>query len=130
MPLASGLLSGRYTADTTFAADDHRTYNRHGEAFDVGETFSGVDYATGVEAAREFSELVGGSGIDATPAQVALAGSSSSRASPRSSPAPARSSRPAPTLPPASWRRWTPSSWRAVEDIYDRHFRAAIHDRW
>ena len=41
VPLASGLLSGRYDANTTFAADDHRTYNRHGESFDVGETFSG-----------------------------------------------------------------------------------------
>src|SRR6478735_3109665 len=58
VPLASGLLSGRYDLDTTFAEDDHRTYNRDGSAFDVGETFSGVDYATGVEAAREFSSLV------------------------------------------------------------------------
>ncbi len=58
VPLASGLLSGKYDLDTTFAADDHRTYNRDGSAFDVGETFSGVDYATGVEAAREFSALV------------------------------------------------------------------------
>ena len=44
VPLASGLLSGRYTAATTFADNDHRTYNRHGEAFDRGETFSGVDF--------------------------------------------------------------------------------------
>src|SRR6266704_611899 len=51
VPLASGLLSGRYTHDTTFGADDHRTYNRHGEAFDAGETFSGVDFDTGVDAA-------------------------------------------------------------------------------
>ena len=43
VPLASGLLSGRYTTDTTFAENDHRSYNRHGESFDVGETFSGVD---------------------------------------------------------------------------------------
>jgi aryl-alcohol dehydrogenase-like predicted oxidoreductase len=57
VPLASGLLSGRYTLDTVFSADDHRTYNRHGEAFDVGETFSGVDYATGVRAAAEFSAI-------------------------------------------------------------------------
>ena len=58
VPLASGLLSGRYTMDTVFAADDHRNYNRHGEAFDVGETFSGVDYATGVRAAQEFAAIV------------------------------------------------------------------------
>jgi aryl-alcohol dehydrogenase-like predicted oxidoreductase len=57
VPLASGLLSGRYTLDTEFAADDHRSYNRQGQAFDVGETFSGVDYATGVRAAAEFSAI-------------------------------------------------------------------------
>jgi aryl-alcohol dehydrogenase-like predicted oxidoreductase len=57
VPLASGLLSGRYTMDTVFAADDHRNYNRHGEAFDVGETFSGVDYAAGVRAAAEFAAI-------------------------------------------------------------------------
>jgi aryl-alcohol dehydrogenase-like predicted oxidoreductase len=58
VPLASGLLSGRYDERTSFAADDHRTYNRHGEAFDVGETFSGVDFATGLEAVRRLRPLV------------------------------------------------------------------------
>src|SRR5690606_35553947 len=57
VPLASGLLSGRYDAATSFAADDHRTYNRHGEAFDVGETFSGVDYEVGLEAVARLSAL-------------------------------------------------------------------------
>ncbi len=57
VPLASGLLSGRYDEHTTFPADDHRTYNRHGEAFDVGETFSGVDYRTGLEAVRRLLPL-------------------------------------------------------------------------
>ena len=69
VPLASGLLSGRYDQSTTFAADDHRNYNRHGEAFDVGETFSGVDYATGLEAVRRLRPLVP---PDATMAQFAL----------------------------------------------------------
>ena len=58
VPLASGLLSGRYSETTQFAPNDHRSYNRHGEAFDAGETFSGVDYETGVAAAREFTALV------------------------------------------------------------------------
>jgi aryl-alcohol dehydrogenase-like predicted oxidoreductase len=58
VPLASGLLSGRYDEHTTFAPDDHRNYNRHGEAFDVGETFSGVDYATGLEAVRRLRPFV------------------------------------------------------------------------
>ncbi|GAA1933181.1 aldo/keto reductase [Microbacterium aoyamense] len=55
VPLASGLLSGKYTATTTFAANDHRTFNRHGEAFDRGETFSGVDFEVGVAAAAELA---------------------------------------------------------------------------
>ncbi|MFV2100699.1 aldo/keto reductase [Micromonospora sp. LOL_024] len=59
VPLASGLLSGRYDEQTTFAADDHRAYNRHGEAFDVGETFSGVDFSTGLAAVRRLAPLVG-----------------------------------------------------------------------
>ncbi|NUR24334.1 MAG: aldo/keto reductase [Catenulispora sp.] len=69
VPLASGLLSGRYDEHTTFAPDDHRTYNRHGEAFDVGETFSGVDFATGLEAVRRLSPMVP---PGATMAQFAL----------------------------------------------------------
>jgi aryl-alcohol dehydrogenase-like predicted oxidoreductase len=69
VPLASGLLSGRYDEHTTFAADDHRTYNRHGEAFDQGETFSGVDYETGLAAVRRLAPLVP---QGATMAQFAL----------------------------------------------------------
>jgi aryl-alcohol dehydrogenase-like predicted oxidoreductase len=73
VPLASGLLSGKYDASTTFAADDHRTFNRDGSAFDVGETFSGVDFETGVAAAQEFSRLVEQHAPKLTPAQAALA---------------------------------------------------------
>ncbi|QGZ47922.1 aldo/keto reductase [Streptomyces sp. QHH-9511] len=69
VPLASGLLSGKYTETTEFPKDDHRSYNRHGEAFDQGETFSGVEYATGVEAAVELAALVP---EGATLAQTAL----------------------------------------------------------
>ncbi len=55
VPLASGLLSGKYTTSTTFAANDHRSYNRQGEAFDRGETFSGVDFEVGIQAANELA---------------------------------------------------------------------------
>jgi len=58
VPLASGLLTGKFRADSTFAKDDHRNFNRHGEAFDVGETFSGVDYQTGLRAVDEIRKLV------------------------------------------------------------------------
>lgn len=58
VPLASGLLTGKLRANSTFAADDHRNFNRHGEAFDVGETFSGVDYNIGLEAVEEIRRLM------------------------------------------------------------------------
>lgn len=58
VPLASGLLTGKFRRDSTFAKDDHRNFNRHGEAFDVGETFSGVDYETGLAAVEEIRKIV------------------------------------------------------------------------
>jgi aryl-alcohol dehydrogenase-like predicted oxidoreductase len=58
VPLASGLLSGRYTSETSFGPDDHRNFNRHGEQFDVGETFAGVPLEVGLEAVEELRELV------------------------------------------------------------------------
>ena len=57
VPLASGLLSGKYDEHTEFSPDDHRSYNRHGEAFDVGETFAGVPFDVGVAAAKEVAAL-------------------------------------------------------------------------
>ncbi|MCW2736276.1 MAG: aldo/keto reductase [Nocardioides sp.] len=130
VPLASGLLSGKYGLDTTFAADDHRTYNRDGSAFDVGETFSGVDYATGVEAAQEFTRMVKDSGLDATAAQVALAwvwqqpGVSTVIPGARNvtqAQANAAAGEVAP-LPAALLD--------LVSDLYDGRIRAQVHDRW
>ncbi|MFL5949794.1 MAG: aldo/keto reductase, partial [Gaiellaceae bacterium] len=69
VPLASGLLAGKFGRDTTFAQDDHRGYNRHGEEFDMGETFSGVDYDVGLEVVEELRPLVP---LGATLAQLAL----------------------------------------------------------
>ena len=58
LPLSSGLLTGKMTRATTFAPDDHRAFNRQGEAFDRGETFSGVDFETGLQAVEELRPLV------------------------------------------------------------------------
>src|SRR5580658_5990837 len=69
VPLASGLLSGKITRDSKFAKDDHRNFNRHGEAFDRGETFAGVDFETGLRAVEELKTLVP---KNATLAQLAL----------------------------------------------------------
>lgn len=59
VPLASGLLTGKYTMNTVFGKNDHRSYNRNGEAFDKGETFSGVDYELGLQAVEKLKELFG-----------------------------------------------------------------------
>ena len=132
VPLASGLLSGKYTAQTTFAASDHRSYNRDGSAFDVGETFSGVDFERGVAAAQEFAALLpaeaAASGF--TTAQVALAwvaqldGVSAVIPGARNV-AQAESNAGAGSVPQLSSAFTT-----AVTELYDREFRAAVHDRW
>ncbi len=69
VPLASGLLTGKMSAQTSFAADDHRAFNRNGEAFDKGETFSGVPYEVALQVVEDIRRLVPG---DATMAQFAL----------------------------------------------------------
>jgi aryl-alcohol dehydrogenase-like predicted oxidoreductase len=127
VPLASGLLSGRYTRDSTFAADDHRSYNRHGEAFDVGETFSGVDFEAGVDAAREFAALAL---PGATPAQTALRwviqqpGVTTVIPGARNA-GQARQNSAAAGLPALDHE-----SLGAIENLYDKYFRAQIHARW
>jgi aryl-alcohol dehydrogenase-like predicted oxidoreductase len=127
VPLASGLLSGRYTRETTFAADDHRNFNARGEAFDVGETFSGVDFGAGIEAAREFAAITEGQG---TPAQQALRwviqqpGVTTVIPGARSTDQ-ARQNAEAASLPALSQ-----AELDAIEDLYDKYFRARVHDRW
>ena len=133
VPLASGLLSGRYTRDTTFAADDHRSYNAHGEAFDVGETFSGVGFEAGVEAAAEFAAITGTTAegpARATPAQWALRwviqqpGVTTVIPGARST-GQARQNAEAASLPPLPQ-----AELGAIEGLYDKYFRATVHDRW
>jgi aryl-alcohol dehydrogenase-like predicted oxidoreductase len=127
VPLASGLLTGKFRLDSTFAADDHRSYNRSGDAFDVGETFSGVDFATGVAAAEEFARLAP-PGVE--PAQLALRwivqqhgvttvipGATSVRqvhSNVRSAALPALDS----------------ATLSAISELYDRRIRPTVHDRW
>ena len=130
VPLASGLLSGRYTEQTTFEENDHRSYNRDGSAFDVGETFAGVDFETGVAAARTFAGLVENLPFEATPAQAALAwvaqsdGVSSVIPGARS-PEQARANAAAGSLPSLG-----PAFRGAVADLYDRTVRSAVAGRW
>jgi aryl-alcohol dehydrogenase-like predicted oxidoreductase len=131
VPLASGLLSGKYTTATTFAANDHRTFNRHGEAFDVGETFSGVDFEQGVAAAQEFAALAARYGLTSARAALAwvaqLDGVSTVIPGARSVDQ-ARANASAGTA--ETLAVIDAAFTDAVTELYDRYFRAAIHDRW
>ncbi|WP_233496037.1 aldo/keto reductase [Geodermatophilus sp. TF02-6] len=126
VPLASGLLSGKYDESTQFPPDDHRTFNRHGEAFDVGETFSGVPFEVGVQAAREVAEIAG----DAPTAAFALRwvidqpGVTSVIPGART-PAQVRGNVAAAALPPL-----TDTQLADLERLYDERIRAHVHDRW
>jgi aryl-alcohol dehydrogenase-like predicted oxidoreductase len=131
VPLASGLLSGKYDESTTFAADDHRSYNRDGNAFDVGETFSGVDYETGLLAAKEFGDLVKAQAPEGTTsAQAAIAWIWQHQAVSTVIPGArnveqARSNAAAGRVPALG-----PAFDQGVRRIYDTHLRASIHPRW
>ncbi|MGX5771339.1 aldo/keto reductase [Microbacterium trichothecenolyticum] len=135
VPLASGLLSGKYTAQTTFAADDHRTYNRHGEAFDRGETFSGVDFETGIRAADELSEALpaGVSLPAATLAWIASRPGVTSVIPGARNVSQARSNATAAALLDDAVDKGgfdLAAFDRAVHDVYDRDLRAVIHPLW
>ncbi|MDQ1617859.1 MAG: hypothetical protein QOE19_428 [Actinomycetota bacterium] len=127
VPLASGLLSGKYDESTTFAADDHRSYNRDGQAFDVGETFSGVPFEVGVRAAREISRHTP---EGATTAQLALRwvidqpGVSTVIPGARK-PDQARGNAAAADIAPL-----TDEVLQALRDVYDESIREHVHDRW
>ncbi len=127
VPLASGLLSGRYDEHTTFAPEDHRNYNRHGEAFDVGETFSGVPFETGVAAAHELKALLD-PGV--TLAQFALRwvidqpGVSTVIPGARNTEQ-VLANVSAAALPPLSAEQL-----QGVEEVYDRLIREHVHSHW
>jgi aryl-alcohol dehydrogenase-like predicted oxidoreductase len=127
VPLASGLLSGRYDEHTQFAADDHRNFNRHGEAFDVGETFSGVPYEVGLAAVRELKGLLDKGQtlpqfalrwiIDQPGVSTVIPGARNADQ--------ARANAAAGTLPPLREEQLA-----GVRDVYDRLVRGHVHDRW
>jgi aryl-alcohol dehydrogenase-like predicted oxidoreductase len=127
VPLASGLLSGRYDESTRFAPEDHRSYNRHGEQFDVGETFAGVPYDVGLQAVRELQKLVD---PEVPLAQFALRwvidqpGVSTVIPGARNADQ-ARANAAAAALPPLR-----EDQLRGVRDVYDGLVREHVHDRW
>ena len=127
VPLSSGMLTGKMSKNTKFEIDDHRNYNRHGEAFDVGETFSGVDFETGLETVEELKKLVP-EGM--TTAQFALrwilmhdAVSSTIPGAKR--PQQAEDNARAADFPPLS-----DETMRAVRDLYESKIKPLVHQYW
>jgi aryl-alcohol dehydrogenase-like predicted oxidoreductase len=127
VPLASGMLTGKLTAESTFERDDHRHFNRHGEAFDVGETFSGVPYEVGLKAVEELKSLVP---AGASLAQLALRwilmfDGVSTIIPGGKNPHQVEDNSGASALAPM-----TEQQMRSVRTVYDRHIRPSVHQRW
>jgi aryl-alcohol dehydrogenase-like predicted oxidoreductase len=127
VPLASGLLTGRLTKESQFANDDHRAFNRHGEAFDVGETFSGVDYDTALEAVDEIRKLVP-AGMTMT--QFALRWTLMFDAVTCAIPGGKRRLQVAENCAASDLPPIPESAMDAIREIYEAKIRAGVHHRW
>ncbi|MFC0623002.1 aldo/keto reductase [Kribbella deserti] len=127
VPLASGLLSGKYDANTTFGADDHRNYNRKGDAFDVGETFSGVDFETGLEAVERLRPLVP---AGATLAQFALRWILDQSGVSVVIPGARNAAQVTGNAAAAALTPLTSADLAQVRAVYDELIRPQVHDRW
>jgi len=127
VPLASGLLTGKFGRDATFTADDHRAYNRHGERFDVGETFAGVDFETGLEVVDALRPLVPDG---ATMAQLALRwilsfDAVSTVIPGAKTPEQARANAAASDLPPLP-----EATMQTIDELYRERVAPLVHQRW
>ena len=127
VPLASGLLTGKLTDASQFAADDHRNFNREGKAFDVGETFAGVDYATGLEAVAEMRRLLP-AGVSM--AQFALRWILMFDAVSCAIPGGKRAAQVAENCAASDLPPVAEEAMAAVRGIYDGRLRAEVHQRW
>ena len=127
VPLASGLLTGKFTPQSTFASNDHRNFNRHGEAFDVGETFAGVPYETGLEAVAELKSLVP---EGATLAQLALRWILMFDGVATIIPGGKNPRQVADNCAAGALPALTDQQMRSVRATYDRYVRPSVHQRW
>lgn len=127
VPLASGLLTGKFSADSTFTAGDHRHFNRHGEKFDQGETFSGVEYETGLAAVNELKAVFPGyENLAPVALRWILQFDGVSTIIPGASrPAQVGSNLKAAELPPL-----TAEQAKAVDEIYAKYIKPSVHQRW
>lgn len=126
VPLASGLLTGRYTRDTVFGEKDHRTYNRNGAAFDKGETFSGVDYTLGLQAVDALKELFGTEDLIPYALRWILMHDAVSCVIPGAS----KTEQVYSNLRAADLAPLTEAQMKGVEAIYDHYLRASVHPNW
>jgi aryl-alcohol dehydrogenase-like predicted oxidoreductase len=126
VPLASGLLSGKMTAASSFANDDHRNFNRHGEAFDVGETFSGVPFEVGLAAVEELRKVVG----DVPMAQFALRWILMFEAVTVAIPGARTAEQAVANAAAADLPALTTEQMEAARSVYDTHIREYVHQRW
>jgi aryl-alcohol dehydrogenase-like predicted oxidoreductase len=127
VPLASGLLSGKITRETAFAADDHRNFNRDGQAFDVGETFAGVPFETGLQAVEEIRALVP---ADASMAAFALRWIMMNDAVSVVIPGARNAQQAQANAAAASLPALRPEVIDAAREIYDRLVAPHVHQRW
>jgi aryl-alcohol dehydrogenase-like predicted oxidoreductase len=127
VPLASGMLTGKLNTKSEFAADDHRAFNRHGEAFDRGETFSGVDYETGLQAIEELRALVPEA---MTMAQFALRWILMFDAVSCAIPGAKTPAQVADNTRTVEFPPFNDETMRAIGDIYDRRIRPLVHHYW
>jgi len=127
VPLASGLLTGKMARDTPFSPNDHRQYNRHGEAFDRGETFSGVDYETGLQAVEELRPLVP---PGATLAQLALRWILMFDAVTCAIPGAKRPDQSEVNVRAADLPPLSDAAMAKIREIYDRRIREQVHHYW
>jgi aryl-alcohol dehydrogenase-like predicted oxidoreductase len=127
VPLASGLLSGKITHATQFAKDDHRKFNRHGEAFDRGETFSGVDFETGLRAVEELKSLVP---KNATLAQLALRWILEFPAVTCAIPGAKRPEQVAENLAASDLKPLSAATMKKIRALYDAEIRPLVHQYW
>lgn len=127
VPLASGLLSGKMSKNSTFPADDHRNFNRHGEAFDQGETFSGVDFEKGLMAVEELKQLIPG---NATLAQLALRWILMFPEVSCTIPGAKNSSQIEQNIAASNLPSLSDSQMAKVEEIYQKYIKQDVHQRW
>jgi aryl-alcohol dehydrogenase-like predicted oxidoreductase len=127
VPLASGMLSGRFDENTTFAPDDHRSFNRRGEAFDVGETFSGVPYEVGLAAVRELRDLLD---PGMTLAQFALRWVIDQPGVSTVIPGASSAEQVMQNASVAAQQPLHEDQLSGVQDVYDRLVRPHVHARW